>query len=69
VEPAGTSHHGRRHHNILKPGQDLNLLRARIGMVFQNPTPFPMSIYEKSSSLQPFMCDRSLGQHLGKPVY
>jgi phosphate transport system ATP-binding protein len=32
--------------NILKPGQDLNLLRARIGMVFQKPTPFPMSIYE-----------------------
>jgi phosphate transport system ATP-binding protein len=33
-------------HNILNPGQDLNLLRARIGMVFQKPTPFPMSIYE-----------------------
>jgi phosphate transport system ATP-binding protein len=33
-------------HNILDPGQDLNLLRARIGMVFQKPTPFPMSIYE-----------------------
>jgi phosphate transport system ATP-binding protein len=32
--------------NILQPGQDLNLLRARIGMVFQKPTPFPMSIYE-----------------------
>src|SRR5450755_5200318 len=32
--------------NILDPGQDLNLLRARIGMVFQKPTPFPMSIYE-----------------------
>ena len=28
------------------PKQDLNLLRARIGMVFQKPTPFPMSIYE-----------------------
>ncbi|MES2489670.1 MAG: phosphate ABC transporter ATP-binding protein PstB [Pseudomonadota bacterium] len=33
-------------HNILTDGQDLNLLRARIGMVFQKPTPFPMSIYE-----------------------
>ncbi|WP_240783556.1 phosphate ABC transporter ATP-binding protein PstB [Stenotrophobium rhamnosiphilum] len=33
-------------HNILAGGQDLNLLRARIGMVFQKPTPFPMSIYE-----------------------
>ena len=32
--------------NILGNGQDLNLLRARIGMVFQKPTPFPMSIYE-----------------------
>jgi phosphate transport system ATP-binding protein len=32
--------------NILSPEQDLNLLRARIGMVFQKPTPFPMSIYE-----------------------
>jgi phosphate transport system ATP-binding protein len=32
--------------NILSPKQDLNLLRARIGMVFQRPTPFPMSIYE-----------------------
>jgi phosphate transport system ATP-binding protein len=32
--------------DILAPRQDLNLLRARIGMVFQKPTPFPMSIYE-----------------------
>ncbi|HEY5226552.1 MAG TPA: ATP-binding cassette domain-containing protein, partial [Methylovirgula sp.] len=32
--------------NILDPKQDLNLLRARVGMVFQKPTPFPMSIYE-----------------------
>src|SRR5439155_17082798 len=32
--------------NILSPKQDLNLLRARIGMVFQKPTPFPMSIYD-----------------------
>ncbi len=32
--------------NIISPKQDLNLLRARIGMVFQKPTPFPMSIYE-----------------------
>jgi phosphate transport system ATP-binding protein len=32
--------------NILDKGQDLNLLRAQIGMVFQKPTPFPMSIYE-----------------------
>jgi phosphate transport system ATP-binding protein len=32
--------------NILAPGVDLNLLRSRIGMVFQKPTPFPMTIYE-----------------------
>jgi phosphate transport system ATP-binding protein len=32
--------------NILVPGQDLNLLRARVGMVFQKPTPFPMTIYD-----------------------
>jgi phosphate transport system ATP-binding protein len=30
--------------NVLAPGRDLNLLRAKIGMVFQKPTPFPMSI-------------------------
>jgi len=32
--------------DILSPSQDINLLRARIGMVFQKPTPFPMSIFE-----------------------
>ena len=32
--------------NILDPKQDLNLLRARVGMVFQKPTPFPMTIYD-----------------------
>nr|WP_102226107.1 phosphate ABC transporter ATP-binding protein PstB [Acidimangrovimonas sediminis] len=32
--------------NILSPKEDLNLLRAKVGMVFQKPTPFPMSIYE-----------------------
>jgi phosphate transport system ATP-binding protein len=32
--------------NILDAKQVLNLLRARIGMVFQKPTPFPMSIYD-----------------------
>ncbi|MCJ9430121.1 phosphate ABC transporter ATP-binding protein PstB [Kordiimonas sp. A6E486] len=32
--------------NLLSPKLDLNLLRARIGMVFQKPTPFPMSIYD-----------------------
>ena len=32
--------------NILASGEDLNLLRAKVGMVFQKPTPFPMSIYD-----------------------
>src|SRR5271155_2104651 len=32
--------------NILSPALDLNLLRSRVGMVFQKPTPFPMTIYD-----------------------
>ncbi|QLG88362.1 phosphate ABC transporter ATP-binding protein PstB [Chitinibacter bivalviorum] len=32
--------------NILRSGIDLNMLRAKVGMVFQKPTPFPMSIYD-----------------------
>lgn len=32
--------------NILDKDLDVNLLRARVGMVFQKPTPFPMSIYD-----------------------
>ena len=32
--------------NILRPSQDVNLLRAKVGMVFQKPNPFPKSIYE-----------------------
>ncbi|MEW6464328.1 MAG: phosphate ABC transporter ATP-binding protein PstB [Pseudomonadota bacterium] len=32
--------------NILSDDQDINLIRARVGMVFQKPTPFPMSIYD-----------------------
>ena len=32
--------------NILDPRVDVNLLRSRVGMVFQKPTPFPMSIHE-----------------------
>lgn len=31
---------------ILSPKVDVNMLRAKIGMVFQKPTPFPMSIYD-----------------------
>jgi phosphate transport system ATP-binding protein len=32
--------------NIIAPDVDLNRLRGRVGMVFQKPTPFPMSIYD-----------------------
>ncbi len=32
--------------NVLAKGVDVNLLRAKVGMVFQKPTPFPMSIYD-----------------------
>jgi phosphate transport system ATP-binding protein len=32
--------------NILAPGVDINMLRAKVGMVFQKPTPFPMSIHD-----------------------
>lgn len=32
--------------DILAKGKDLNLLRSKIGMVFQKPTPFPMSVYD-----------------------
>ncbi len=33
-------------HNLLDTTKDISLLRARVGMVFQKPTPFPMSIYD-----------------------
>src|SRR5262249_48491947 len=32
--------------NILSGRKDTNLLRSRVGMVFQKPTPFPMTIYD-----------------------
>lgn len=32
--------------NILDKKQDINKLRAKVGMVFQKPTPFPMSIFD-----------------------
>ena len=35
-----------RQHFILNKDHDINLLRAKIGMVFQKPTPFPMSVYD-----------------------
>jgi phosphate transport system ATP-binding protein len=36
-------YHGR---NVLDANLDVNMLRAKVGMVFQKPTPFPMSVYE-----------------------
>jgi len=33
-------------YDILAKGENLNLLRSKIGMVFQKPTPFPMSVYD-----------------------
>ncbi|HZX28699.1 MAG TPA: phosphate ABC transporter ATP-binding protein PstB [Telluria sp.] len=35
-----------RGRNILEQGTDVNMLRAKVGMVFQKPTPFPMSVYD-----------------------
>ena len=32
--------------NVIAPEMDLNALRAKVGMVFQKPTPFPMTIHE-----------------------
>ena len=32
--------------NLLTSRQDVSIIRAKIGMVFQKPTPFPMSIYD-----------------------
>jgi len=32
--------------NLLTSKTDVSLIRARVGMVFQKPTPFPMSIYD-----------------------
>jgi phosphate transport system ATP-binding protein len=32
--------------NLLTSKEDVSLIRSRIGMVFQKPTPFPMSIYD-----------------------
>jgi phosphate transport system ATP-binding protein len=35
-----------RGRNVLDANLDVNMLRAKVGMVFQKPTPFPMSVYE-----------------------
>ena len=46
--------------NLIDPGMDLNHLRSRVGMVFQKPTPFPMSIYDN------IMFGVKLHERLGK---
>jgi hypothetical protein len=46
--------------NILSPTIDLTLLRSRIGMAFQKPTPFPMSIYDN------FAFDIKLFEKIGR---
>ena len=44
VRITGGVRYGER--DIYAPGLDVNLLRREIGMVFQKPNPFPMSIYD-----------------------
>ncbi len=60
-------------HNILDKSQDINQLRAKIGMVFQKPTPFPMSIYDNVAfgvrlyeKLRPFDMDERVEWALRK---
>ena len=48
--------------NILSPRLDLNLLRSRVGMVFQKPTPFPMTMYENIAFGVAFMRDCRSGR-------
>ena len=46
--------------NMLEPRTDLNMLRAKVGMVFQKPTPFPMSIYDNIAfGVQPLRVARA----------
>ena len=59
--------------NILDKSQDINQLRAKIGMVFQKPTPFPMSIYDNVAfgvrlyeKLRPFDMDERVEWALNK---
>ena len=59
--------------NVLDKSQDINQLRAKIGMVFQKPTPFPMSIYDNVAfgvrlyeKLRPFDMDERVEWALRK---
>src|SRR3569832_1954912 len=48
--------------NILNSGVDINLLRSRVGMVFQQPTPFPMTSYDN------FACGIKLYERMPRSV-
>ncbi len=53
--------------SILGPEVDLNLLRWRIGMVFQRPTPFPMSLFE-NVALGPRVIENLSGEDTAERV-
>ena len=53
--------------SILGPEVDLNLLRWRIGMVFQGPTPFPMSVFE-NVALGPRIIENLSGEDTAERV-
>ena len=53
--------------SILGPEVDLNLLRWRIGMVFQGPTPFPMSVFE-NVALGPSVIENLSGEDTAERV-
>ena len=55
--------------NILKKGIDLIKLRSRIGMVFQKPTPFPMSISENIAVRKIVPCAGKKPTRRGRPHY
>src|SRR3989337_1518737 len=52
--------------NILDKGLDLIQLRSKVGMVFQKPTPFPMSIYENIAFGLKLMGVKSKGEVSGR---
>ena len=52
--------------NILEKGLDLIKLRSKVGMVFQKPTPFPMSIYENIAFGLKLMGVKSKGEVSGR---
>ena len=53
--------------NILDAATDVNLLRAKVGMVFQKPTPFPMSIYD-NIAFGVRLYERAVGRQMDERV-